>query len=367
MTKLNLLFFGSDYKVGLTQALTEQLVELNKEATIDLTCVSSENEMESGLHHKLDEAGVKKVIVPGLDVHDQFKDLAKKLQRIIETQGITHVNVHNNWQLALISYVKYRKLIPRKFKIIYTIHGYRHNSFAKSIIAIGVIGLALMLLADRVISMSSYVSKKFWFVGWKTDLVFYMMNKPEFLKTSNLIETQPLAMVFPAQFRDGKRQEILIDAMKIYIDRTGDTTAKLYLPGDGPNRQTMIERANAQGIADNVIFPGKMAHKDIIALYEKCNIALVSSNVETYGRCIAEPFALGRCLMTQKTGVAIDIIKPGINGDFFSDANDLAGKLADFYQNPMKVKSMADNAFGDRVQFSRDSVMNTYLESISKA
>lgn len=42
-------------------------------------------------------------------------------------------------------------------------------------------------------------------------------------------------------------------------------------------------------------------------------------------------------------------------------------KLADLYQNPMKVKSMADNAFGDRVQFSRDSVMNTYLESISKA
>lgn len=197
MTKLNLLFFGSDYKVGLTQALTEQLVELNKEATIDLTCVSSENEMESGLHQKLDEAGVKKVIVPGLDVHDRFKELAKKLQGIIDTYGITHVNVHNNWQLALISYVKYRKLIPRKFKIIYTIHGYRHNSFAKSIIAIGVIGLALMLLADRVISMSSYVSKKFWFVGWKTDLVFYMMNKPEFLKTSNQIETQPLAMVFP--------------------------------------------------------------------------------------------------------------------------------------------------------------------------
>lgn len=68
-----------------------------------------------------------------------------------------------------------------------------------------------------------------------------------------------------------------------------------------------------------------------------------------------------------KNWSAIDIIKPGINGDFFSDANDLAGKLADLYQNPMKVKSMADNAFGDRVQFSRDSVMNTYLESISKA
>ena len=127
MTKLNLLFFGSDYKVGLTQALTEQLIELNKEKTIDLTCVSSENEMESGLHQKLDEAGVKRVIVPGLDIHGRFKGLAKDLQRIIDTHGITHVNVHNNWQLALVSYLKYQKLIPRKFKIIYTIHGYLHN------------------------------------------------------------------------------------------------------------------------------------------------------------------------------------------------------------------------------------------------
>lgn len=363
----NLLFFCSDYQVGLTQALTEQAEELNRCDKVTLHAISSQNEMEQGLFKRLNEAAIDLTVVDDLDAHSNFRVLARQIERVIDDKGITHVNVHNNWQLALVAWVKYRKLMPRDFKIIYTIHGYRHNSWWKQYPALLVIGTALLLTADRVISMSSFLSRKFWLVGYKTDCVFYMMNQPRFRRQKNNIEGTPLRMVFPAQFRHGKRQETLVDAVAAYVGKTGDRTIRLTMPGDGPTRQEVAERAKTLGIADLVYMPGKLPLDTVHDLYEQGNIALCASNVETYGRCIAEPFALGRCVVTRPTGVALDIIRDGVNGRLFNTVSDLTDILVDLHEYPEKVEQMAMQAFADRKVFSRDEVLNSYIKAIDKA
>lgn len=209
-----LLFFCSDFQAGLTQALCAQALEISKCSELNCQFVSSPEEQEPGLHQRIRDHKLPITIIEGLDVHSNFRTLAKKIENLIEKEGITHVNVHNNWQMALMAWIKYRKLVPKKLKIIYTIHGYRHNSPLKTLPAIAMIGGALFMWADRVISMSTYVSNRFPFLKYKTDLVFYMMNEPQFHKTENKIEGTPLRMVFPAQFRDGKQQDILIGCPK---------------------------------------------------------------------------------------------------------------------------------------------------------
>lgn len=367
MNKVKLLFFGSDYMVGLTQALTEQILELQKENSIELYAVSSQNEMEAGLHQKVKDAGVNMTIVNDLDVHANIGSLASQVGELIEANNITHVNVHNNWQLAMMAYAKYWSRKAKNVKIIYTIHGYRHNSFLKSLLAIPVIGMALLLFADRVISMSKYVSKRFWFVGYKTDTVFYIMSKPEFNKQKNIIENLPLKMVFPAQFRHGKNQDMLIDAVGKYVEKTGDISIRLYLPGTGELLDTYKEQVHSNGLDECVVFPGKLPHKDVIAMYEESNIALVSSNVETYGRCIAEPFALGRCLITKPTGVALDIIRNGENGYLYNSVDELVTILINLKENPALVSQIANQAFEDKKVFSRDNVIASYLNVVRKA
>lgn len=367
MKKIKLLFFGSDYKVGLTQALTEQILELHKEDSINLYAVSSQNEMEEGLHKKIKDAEINMTIINDLDVHKNISTLSSQICNLIKENGITHVNVHNNWQLAIMAYAKYWTRKAKNVKIIYTIHGYRHNSFLKSLLAIFVIGMALLLFADRVISMSKYVSKRFWFVGYKTDTVFYIMSKPEFNKEHNVIDNAPLKMVFPAQFRHGKNQDLLINTVEKYIKRTDDRSIRLYLPGVGELLETYKDLVRSKGIEENVVFPGKLPHKDVIALYEESNIALVSSNVETYGRCIAEPFALGRCLITKPTGVALDIIRNGENGFTYNKEKELVKILVKLKENPELISKVANQAFSDKKVFSRNNVINSYLESINKA
>lgn len=367
MTKIKLLYFCSDYKVGLTQALTEQVEQLSKQNEVELYCISSEDEQEPGLHERLKRIHVHVTIVPGLDVHTNFKALSQKIANLIKSYGITHVNVQNNWQLGLVGVLRINPFNGLHFKLIYTIHGYRHNHPVKAVIAIATIGMALWLFTDRVISMSDYVSKRFWFLGYKTDRVFYMMNKPEYMKTENRIDTTPLSLVFPAQFREGKRQDMLIKAVKKYVDMTGDKQIVLHLPGNGPLLEQMKELANKLNLSNQVKFYGKLSLNEVISIYEKSNLALCSSNVETYGRCIAEPFMLGRCVITQRTGVAGDIIKHGENGFFFKNENDLAKILCSLHERPEKIKQITDRSFKDREIFFPSNVMKTYIDSLKKA
>lgn len=364
MSKIRLLYFCSDYKIGLTQTHTEQVENLSRNSEIELFCVSSENEQEKGLHERLKKLNIKMAIIPSLDIHSDFNKLSSKIAAIIEKEQITHVNVHNNWQLALVGKTRLNPFKKQKFKLIYTIHGYRHNSPVKAIFAIGAIGSALGIAADRVISMSNFVTKRFWFLKHKIDRVFYMMNKPEYRKTENIIDNTVLKLVFPAQFRKGKHQEILINAVKQYIDKTGDNTIELHLPGDGPLLMDMKHLVENLGIGSNVTFYGKIPLDEVIKLHERTNIALCPSNVETYGRCIAEPFMLGRCLITRKTGVAEDIIKDHVNGFFFKDDKDLTKILIELHNNPSLITKTATQAFKDREAFFPQNVMKTYIECL---
>ena len=364
---IRLLYFCSDYIVGLTQALTEQIEYLSKEDDIELFCISSEKEQEKGLHERLKKTNVNVIILKDLDVHSNFKQLAESIGNVITDKKITHVNVHNNWQLGLLGYLKLNPKFKHKFKLIYTIHGYRHNHPGKAVLAVAMIGGALCLLADRVISMSDYVSRKFWFLSHKIDRVFYIMNKPEYFKDENIIDISSLSMVFPAQFRTGKRQDMLILALDEYIKKTGDLTAVLHLPGDGPLLNEMKKLTAELGLENNVKFYGKISLSKVLELYEHSNIALCSSNVETYGRCIAEPFMLGRCLITQRTGVAGDIIKDGINGFIFKTQDDLTKILIGLHNRPERVREVAMQAFKDRTILFPENVMKSYLVSLSKA
>lgn len=177
----------------------------------------------------------------------------------------------------------------------------------------------------------------------------------------------PIKMVFPAQFRHGKRQNILIQAVKGYIDKTGDESIQLILPGSGPLRDKMIDYTEQLGLSKNVSFPGQLKLREVAKLYLKSNIALCASNVETYGRCIAEPFMLGRCVITQKTGVAEDIIRDGENGLFFTDSKSLTDILIDLHLNPDKITKLSAQALKDRSIFSTHNIMKAYLNALNNA
>ena len=139
-----LLFFVSDFTIGQSALLTDQLLAIS-ESGLQVVAVSGEGEQEKGLKEKTAHLDVRRV--QGLDKHEKFCALAKQLAKIIREDGVDYVHVQNNWQMMLVVYAKFVLLRDFRLKILYTLHGFRHNHPVKSQIARVVIGTMLLLFA----------------------------------------------------------------------------------------------------------------------------------------------------------------------------------------------------------------------------
>lgn len=357
------LFFASDFQIGLSTLLTDELIAFHQ-AGIGVVAVAGEREQEEGLSKMiLAIPAVHRIF--GLDDHHHFRSLANKIAEIIKLHQATVIHVQNNWQLALVAYAKYIALHNLHLRIIYTIHGFRHNHPLKSIVAQFVIGGALLCLVDRVICMSSYLKRKFSLLSYKIELL--PLGIPDSFFTDNQLPSTDngLQMVFPAQFRYGKNQDVIIRAFAQHIKDSGDAQSHLTLPGSGELLDQMKLLTSELGIAERVSFPGQCTKEQIRQLYMESNIGIVASNSETFGQSIVEPFVLGRCVISTPVGIAQDIIEDGVNGFFFKTEKKLIKIMGLLSNNPSIILECSKKSFNQRNIFRWTTISKQYKSSIN--
>ena len=354
-----LLFFASDFKIGLSALLTDELIAFYQ-CGIDIVAIAGENEQEFGLTDKVKSRNIPLIRINGLDCHANFRMLAEKIKEILVENNIHIVHVQNNWQLALIAYIKYQLLFRYKIRIVYTLHGFRNNSLWKSYIAQLVIGAALLFFADRVICMCRYLKKKFRLLSYKIELLPLGIPSSFFTEEFQPLPQNGLQMIFPAQFRHGKNQDVIIRAFAEHIRRTNDNDSRLVLPGAGDLLEGIKTLTIELGISNRVEFPGLLSKEDIRKLYLKSNIGIVSSNSETFGQSIVEPFVLGRCVISRSVGIASDIICKGVNGYIYNHEKELIEIFDDLYIHQDKICQMGVNNFRKRDLFRWDNISREY-------
>jgi len=358
-----LLYFASDYKIGLSALLCDQLVSI-ADAGVDYVAVAGDKEQEPGLSQMLYDKGVVVKRIIGLDNHAQFRQLVKAITKIVVDNRVDVIHVQNNWQLAIAYAVKMRIFSRRKIQIAYTLHGFRHNSPVKSRIAQAIIGSALFLTADHVICMTEYLRRKFRMLSYKIRLIPLGVKDDFFIHDFVAPDIDKLRLVFPAQFREGKNQDMIINAFAKYIRSNSDTDAQLTLPGSGPLLDDMMQLAKNLGVAHQVSFPGQLSKEEVKHAYLHSNIAIVASNSETFGQSIVEPFVLGRCLVTTPVGVAPEIIKEGENGCFFKSVSDLAEILLKLSSDKERLLRIGKNNYKERKLFNWTTITQQYISEI---
>jgi glycosyltransferase involved in cell wall biosynthesis len=319
--KIRLIHIASSYQMGLTNQETQLALAYKSVSEIDSMVVTGECEQYEGSFELLKNNGIANKIIIGFDVHHDFIRLIKEFLSIAEEFKPDIVTVNTNWQLVVVGFAKL--FSTKKFKIVYTIHGFRHNSRLKSVVARYLIGALLLIFADVINSLTVYVKNRFSFLRQcmesiplgEDEIFFKHSAPPDFSK--------PLNFIFPAVFRAGKNQEMLISAFSEYLKLTKDMQGKLFLPGEGELRNRAMKLASDLGIAGRVEFPGQLNRQEMLDMYLQCQVAIVPSNDETFGHCIAEPLVMQRIVVSRNVGLAPDFLVNGENGFLFEGRDEL--------------------------------------------
>jgi glycosyltransferase involved in cell wall biosynthesis len=119
------------------------------------------------------------------------------------------------------------------------------------------------------------------------------------------------------------------------------------------------------GLENKVYFPGLLTPNELLQCYRTCQIALVPTNTETFGYCIAEPYILGKVVISRRTGISEDIIIPGETGFLFDTEEELLEILIDILPDKERSAYVANNAFKNRDIFRWDNICEKYLRMIN--
>jgi len=131
------------------------------------------------------------------------------------------------------------------------------------------------------------------------------------------------------------------------------STACLIITGDGRERDALLARAEALGVASRVFFEGTRDPAPYMAL---ADLVLVPSEYEGYGMVIIEALAAGKPVLATDVGIAQDA------GAIVAAHDDYAGALARWFANGERVGKLRFEPYA-----SFDDYVDAYCRDIAAA
>lgn len=359
---MNILFF-TESGLGISALATDQICELKKQNNHTFGAVSS-MEQEPGLINKMINSNIGLLKLPGLESHKNLRKHIYSVKQFVKQRNIDIIHVQTNWELVLCFFVQILLLFSHKLQIIYTVHAFRHNKRFQKYIALFVINILLFFMANRVICTCKYTKKLFPLVRSKTFLIPLGIDDSYFSDRREVAHDAGVSLIFPAQFREGKRQDMIVRAFAKYVSKSGDKDSVVILPGEGPMKGRVKELAVSLGIGDRVIMPGHCSKAQVRELYSKVTIAVVSSNRETFGQSIVEPYVLGKVVISTPVGIAPELIDGHEGGFIFRTEYELCEILCRLAKHPELIDSIGKGNFDKRMRFSWQHITAQYLDAL---
>lgn len=110
-----------------------------------------------------------------------------------------------------------------------------------------------------------------------------------------------------------KGVDLLLEAVATYRRKHGP--CRLWVLGDGPDREALAELARSLGVDDSVAFLGTVDHRGLKGALEACQVLVFPTLQDLIGRVVVEALTTGTpVVLSPLTGAADTIVRDGVNG-----------------------------------------------------
>ncbi len=206
-------------------------------------------------------------------------------------------------------------------KIVTTFHGY---DLKKAWLAKGKGFHKLFHNADFIISICEFNKIKLLEAGCPLDKIFSLYNgidtekfnfrgrncslkKNVILTVARLVEVKNIMLALQVLYEIKNRKKY---------------TFVYKLAGDGPLKETIIQKVNEYGLNNEVTMLGSIPQDQIKSLLKETDIFLLTSKEEAFPTVLLEALASGVPAVATRTGGVEEIVQNGVNG-FTAELNDV--------------------------------------------
>jgi glycosyltransferase involved in cell wall biosynthesis len=177
---------------------------------------------------------------------------------------------------------------------------------------------------DRIILISqdafNYYSRKFpelknkfrYIPTFVSDKAFYPEERSLAFKELGMPQAEEKIFLFAGRLVPEKNIPLMIKLTAQYNRESGPAT--LWIAGEGPDKEKLIEMTGRLGIRNKVLFWGALPHHKLIHLYNAANVLFLLSQFEGTPLTLLESLACGTPCLGTPVGDLPYIIKNGENG-----------------------------------------------------
>ena len=153
--------------------------------------------------------------------------------------------------------------------------------------------------ADTVLSVSPALRdallNKF---GVNSEVLFDMVGKEFLVEEINRKKHSPFKFVTTGSLVEDKAIDLILKA----LGRIEDQLSELFIVGDGPERDNLSALASSLGLSNRVHFLGMCNKRQIIELYQECDVFVLVSRLETFCVVNIEAMAMGLPVISTRCG-----------------------------------------------------------------
>ena len=170
-----------------------------------------------------------------------------------------------------------------------------------------------------------------------------------------------ISFLISGNYCEEKGQIDVAHAAEVLVAR-GVTSFKIYMAGRGDFAEVK-KCLSEKGLEDYVVFCGLV--DDMLSLRKKCDVEIVASKTEAFGRVTVEAMRASNPVIGSNTGGTTELIADGITGFLYKykDDNDLADCMKRFIDNPGLISEMGQRAYAWSVdKFTSEENVRKILE-----
>ena len=267
------------------------------------------------------------------------------LTRLMRRKQIDVVNCHFLGEYFLHLVIAARLL---RVPVVVSVHGAEIDGYAEASPVSRFVFRLIMRGADRIVGCSEALARQtseaFPDLRSKITYVHNGLDLSHYEATSQAHEFPRPFLLCACRHVRKKGVDTLLRAFELIRHECPALT--LVLLGDGPLFEEHKALARTLGIETRVLFVGSVAHAEVSAFFEACELFVLPSRAEPFGVVLLEAAYHKKGIVCTRVGGVPEIITNGVNGVLVEpdDPAGMAAQILALLRNPESAERLGAQA-----------------------